>query len=112
MTALSSFAITVEDTGGRPTVALHGSLDAEGLDRFEDAMAVARTSRRDVVLDVSSLDDATVEGVEALASVATALAGRRRRLLIVGRPAMIRHLLGLGVGDLLHVRGPRPWPAT
>ena len=110
MTASATFDAQVDDRDGRTTVTLWGVFDGGAAARFDEAMAAATTSARDVVLDVSGVVHAEREAAEAIVGAATALGRRGRRLLVVGAPTMLRHLLALGVGDLLRVRGPHPWP--
>jgi anti-anti-sigma regulatory factor len=96
----------------RPTVTLRGAFDVDAVARFDEVMADARACPGDVVLDLSAVTDATVDGVEAMVGAATRLTSRRRRLVVVGRPGLLRHLLALGVGDVVRVRGPSAGPSA
>jgi anti-anti-sigma regulatory factor len=104
--------VRLERAGVHPTVWVRGVFDRHAVARFRDVVDDAGAGDEDVVVDVSRVTDASVEAAEALVAAANSLASRRRSLVLVGPSDLLRHLLRLGVADLVRVRRPERWAAT
>ena len=81
--------------------AVRGPVDAASVAAFSAAVAEAKKTAGDVVVDLRHADDISPAAVEVLVDETVRLSQAGYGLRIIGRPEIIRHLLNLGLGDLL-----------
>lgn len=98
---MSALTLHAGSDTDEPVIGVSGAFDAAAVARFGELVRDANGTDGDLHVDLTDAHDVTVAGVEALAAAAVQLGRVGRRMILVGTPGILQHVLRLGLGDLL-----------